>query len=432
MRLVLSVLLIVFASTPAWTQKHREPIECDILGASFTDDDRVAEGVGLQDLTPEAEPACTAAVLKFPTSSQLRFQLARGLFKVAKQDEALIVARKLAEEGYRPAQLLLSYALREGLGTAKDIAEADRLEELAADSGSLGAMALVAYRLLYGDPSRQDPVRAIKLLQKSAVRNAIAQHLLAQEYFTGRNLAKDIDRSYQLASMSASQGYSGGAYLAGFIRGVPGTVHYDLLAAEGLLRVAIKKKHAGAAYLLASWNESGIVKGATIEETLRLYELALAFGDVKARVKVDSLRQILSRFTSASPASFDELLQIARECRNLAQLSNQPETRGVFEQKSKKSLLLESFFTTLSSTSPLFNGKCSVPAGLPFHGCEITPSMYVRLPQDGPRIFEGDQLKIAILGPVKLRDNRYMLFTGSGTFCSIELEPSIVRYSIFQ
>ena len=134
---------------------------CDLIAASATDPERVAEGVTIGALDGEAGiQACRSALAKYPNTSRFEFQLARSLQKTESYAEAAKLYKSLVERGYFAALVNYGWLLNNGEGVARDEKAAVHLYLLAAQQGDTFGMFNVAMAYDSGQGLPLDPAQA--------------------------------------------------------------------------------------------------------------------------------------------------------------------------------------------------------------------------------------------------------------------------------
>ena len=144
--------------------------------------------------------------------------LGRGLFILFTVGVAVLCAgqnteldylaqRKAAEQGDVEAQFNLAGMYAEGLGVAKDEAEATKWYRKAAEQGDIDAQFNLGGRYVDGRGVEKNEVEAVKWYLKAADQgDAYAQFNLGMMYAEGRGVAKDEAESAKWYSKAAEQG----------------------------------------------------------------------------------------------------------------------------------------------------------------------------------------------------------------------------------
>ena len=116
--------------------------------------------------------------------------------------------RKLAEDGYHPAQRQMGKMYAEGNRVQKDEATAVEWYRKAAEQGNAEAQACLGSRYLYGtDGIAQDNAMALKWLQMAADQGvSYAQADLAFMYYNGQGVEQNDKKAAELFLKSAEQG----------------------------------------------------------------------------------------------------------------------------------------------------------------------------------------------------------------------------------
>ena len=142
---------------------------------------------------------------------------------VAKDDaEALKWYRKAAEQGNAVLQNMLGLMYGKGQGVAKDDAEAAKWFRKSAEQGNAFAQHILGTLYARGQGVPKDEAEALKWFRKPAESgDAIAQHTLGAMYFRGQGVVKDEWEASKWWGKAAEQGYAiaqsdlGGMYIKG-------------------------------------------------------------------------------------------------------------------------------------------------------------------------------------------------------------------------
>jgi uncharacterized protein len=106
------------------------PTPCDAAAALPSDPDRKADGVTYDQLNPAtAIAACQAAIVSYPNSGRIYFQLGRALEKGKKVQDAITAYNRAAELGHGGGYNNLGELYRDGKGFSKDPFKAQQLFE---------------------------------------------------------------------------------------------------------------------------------------------------------------------------------------------------------------------------------------------------------------------------------------------------------------
>ena len=116
--------------------------------------------------------------------------------------------RKCAEQGFPPAQFLLSGCYSKGYGVQKDDAESMKWLSKAAQQGYAGAQRELGGCYVRGDGMPKDLAEAVRWFRKAAEQgDAEAQFLLGSCYQSGDGVPKDVTESAGWFRKSAEQGH---------------------------------------------------------------------------------------------------------------------------------------------------------------------------------------------------------------------------------
>jgi TPR repeat protein len=247
--------LVIAAVPSAARAQSADLVLCDRLAADPGDPDKPADVKG----TPEIAHADIATAIKFckvasASSRRALYQLGRAYMANQQMPEAVGAYRKAADKGSTSAMVELGVMLATGAGVAKDVAQARKLFERAAQAGNpRGATNLAALpKTDAGGAPSDDPVKARALLAKAAETNS-------------------AEAQYQLGLMSAE--------------GVGGP--QDDAAARALFEKAAAQGHVGAMVQMGAFAQAG--RGGPKDESAAksYYEKAAELGneDAKAALK---------------------------------------------------------------------------------------------------------------------------------------------------
>jgi localization factor PodJL len=116
--------------------------------------------------------------------------------------------KRAANLGFAPAQFYLGRLYEAGAaGVGKDMTEARRWTERAAQSGDPAAMYNLASYLYAGDGGPKDPAGAVEWFRKAAERGVVnSQYNLAQLYETGHGVPKNLAEAYKWYLVAAAAG----------------------------------------------------------------------------------------------------------------------------------------------------------------------------------------------------------------------------------
>jgi localization factor PodJL len=121
---------------------------------------------------------------------------------------ALNDLKRAANLGFAPAQFYLGRMYEAGAaGVGKDMSEARRWTQRAAEGGDPAAMYNLASYLYAGDGGPKDPAGAAEWFRKSAERGVVnGQYNLAQLYETGHGVTKNLAEAYKWYLVAAAAG----------------------------------------------------------------------------------------------------------------------------------------------------------------------------------------------------------------------------------
>jgi localization factor PodJL len=116
--------------------------------------------------------------------------------------------KQVAESGYAPAQFYLAKLYETGVsGVVKNMAEARRWTERAAEGGDRSAMHNLALYEFRGEGGPQDLAAAARWFRKAAEAGVVdSQYNLALLYETGSGVEKDLGEAYKWFSVAAQGG----------------------------------------------------------------------------------------------------------------------------------------------------------------------------------------------------------------------------------
>lgn len=275
------------ASTLAANQAPEAPTLCDELAANPSDPDRVAKGVGFEEIDPVAAlAACKDAIDKWSNSPRFLYQLGRAHDRSDEMSDAIKRYEDAAALEYPYALYVLGYVYEDGDGATPDIDKAIGWYVKGAEAGVLNAYTrLIAiygeeasvrydeaeavhwlsrgaetgnpamqyyYGKLLGAGSERTPPSpegAVKWYEKASGQGHVeAQHDLALLLKDGDAVAKDLERARELLEVSFNGGYLRAAYELSntFSRISDESVHWLRLAATN--RVKIAQRSLGYAY----------------------------------------------------------------------------------------------------------------------------------------------------------------------------------------
>ncbi|MEH2546443.1 TPR repeat protein [Bradyrhizobium sp. AZCC 2262] len=211
MKRALQVLLIVVvaaasAQGPAHTQSA-DLVLCDRVAADPADPDKPADAKGVADIAASD----VAIAIKFcknaaGSSRRAMYQLGRAYAANRQMPEAMVAWRKAADKGSSSAMVELGVLYGTGAGVARDVAQARKLFERAAQAGNPRGVSNLA---ALGGGASSDPARGRELLSKAAETNAEAQYQLGMMLAEGNGGARDDTAARALFEKAAAQNHPG-------------------------------------------------------------------------------------------------------------------------------------------------------------------------------------------------------------------------------
>jgi len=199
-------LLSLFHS-PAHSQSA-DLVLCDRLASDPADPDRPKDFKGVSEIAP-SDIATAIKFCKIASASSRRalFQLGRAYAANKQWPEAIGAYRKAADKGSTSAMVELGVMYGAGSGLPKDLEQARRLFERAAEAGNPRGVTNLA---AIGDGTSSDPAKARALLVKAADENsAEAQYQLGLMTADGVGGSKDDVAARALFEKAAAQGHAG-------------------------------------------------------------------------------------------------------------------------------------------------------------------------------------------------------------------------------
>jgi TPR repeat protein len=144
----------------------------------------------------------------------------QGLGVARNPAEALKWLRKAVDQGDAHAQALLGFMYVEGTGVGRDVAEGLRWLRLAADQGDPLAQNMLGSMYRHGQGVAKDEAEALKWIGRAAdgfrkaadQGDASAQNMLASMYANGQGVAKDEAEALKWYRKAADQGYAGARF----------------------------------------------------------------------------------------------------------------------------------------------------------------------------------------------------------------------------
>jgi TPR repeat protein len=207
---VLFVLPVAVALAPSgvWAQSA-DLVLCDRVAADPADPDKPADVKG----TPDIAASDVATAIKYckiaaTGSRRAMYQLGRAYAANRQTPEAVAAWRKAADKGSTSAMVELGVLYGQGVGVARDEAQARKLFERAAQAGNPRGISNLA-ALGGGAGGSADPARARELLSKGAETNAEAQYQLGMMLAEGEGGTKDDSAARALFEKAAAQNHPG-------------------------------------------------------------------------------------------------------------------------------------------------------------------------------------------------------------------------------
>lgn len=262
MRTVAFAMLIASSAllTPAANSQTTEgaATDCDTYAADPFDPQRKADGVPFDKINPAlAIPACESAVLQYPDSTRLTFQLGRAFDKNADYSAAMVRYRQAAEQGYAPAQNAIGVAYNLGGGVLKDEAQAAIWFRKAAEQGNASAQSNLAIAYEFRRGVTQDILQAVTWHRKAADQGVAASQVnLAFYYEKGIGVEKDEAKAVAWYRKAAEQGDANGQYDLGVMYQYGRGVAKDEAQATDWYRKAAEQGNEAAKKKMAEMKET--------------------------------------------------------------------------------------------------------------------------------------------------------------------------------
>jgi TPR repeat protein len=206
MRLAFLCVLPFVLGTSAFAQNI--VTDCDKYAADELDPQRTAAGVDFKNMNVAlAFPACEEAVLQYPNSGRLAYQLGRANEKANKLTITATQYRRAADQNYAPAQLALGMLYANGQGVPKDDKQFIFWTRKAADQGYAVAQDALGDVYLNGRGVPEDDQQAVAWFRKAADQGYVAaQNRLGFMYLTGVGAPKDNEQAVAWFRKAADQG----------------------------------------------------------------------------------------------------------------------------------------------------------------------------------------------------------------------------------
>ena len=199
---------LLAAHAPAQAQSA-DLVLCDRLAADPADPDKPKDVKGVRAIDP-SDVATAIKYCKVASGGSRRalYELGRAYAANQQLSEAIGIYRKAADKGSTSAMVELGVMYGDGIGVAKDPAQARKLFERAAEAGNpRGVSNLAALSGSGGAPS--DPVKARALLSKAAETNPEAQYQLGLMMSNGAGGPQDDVAARTLFERASAQGHAG-------------------------------------------------------------------------------------------------------------------------------------------------------------------------------------------------------------------------------
>jgi len=199
---------LLAAHAPAQAQSA-DLVLCDRLAADPADPDKPKDVKGVRAIDP-SDVATAIKYCKVASGGSRRalYELGRAYAANQQLSEAIGIYRKAADKGSTSAMVELGVMYGDGVGVAKDPAQARKLFERAAEAGNpRGVSNLAALSGSGGAPS--DPVKARALLSKAAETNPEAQYQLGLMMSNGAGGPQDDVAARTLFERASAQGHAG-------------------------------------------------------------------------------------------------------------------------------------------------------------------------------------------------------------------------------
>jgi TPR repeat protein len=243
--IVCSVGLLSSFYSPARTQSA-DLVLCDRLASDPADPDRPKDFKGVSEIVA-SDIATAIKFCKTASASSRRalYQLGRAYAANQQWSEAIGAYRKAADKGSTSAMVELGVMYGTGSGLPKDLDQARKLFERAAEAGNPRGVTNLA---AISDGASSDPIKARALLEKSADQSS-------------------AEAQYQLGLMTAD--------------GVGGPK--DDVAARALFEKAAAQSHAGALERMGEFARTGRGGPQDTGAAKAYYEKAAALGNENAK-----------------------------------------------------------------------------------------------------------------------------------------------------
>lgn len=221
---------------------------------------------------------------------------ADSLYDEGRYDEAFAKARQPADNGNPIAAQVLALCYEFGRGTAKDMTQAVKYYQIAAEAGFATSMLNLGVAYQYGEGGLSIDLRkAVELYRKAAEKgDRLAQCNLGYCYEQGDGVAKDLTQAAYWYRKSADQGWSRAqAYLGECYEKGWGVTENHKTALDLYFKAAANG-HPYGQMRLARCYDFGIGIGKNVDEALRWYTKAADGGNEFARSRLAEIKADLS------------------------------------------------------------------------------------------------------------------------------------------
>ena len=192
---------------------------------------------------------------------------------------ALETLRPLAEQGAAPAQTLLGYMYREGLGVVQNDPAAVEWYRKAADQDDPDAQFLLGYMYQRGYGVPQYYARALQAYRNSADKGVTAARVaLGVMYDNAQGIARDRDEALAQFSSAAEAGLAGAQHSLAMAYEAGDGVRRDLDEALKLYRIAADQNFALSQNRLGEMYDRGKGVPRDYDEAVKWYRLAAEQG----------------------------------------------------------------------------------------------------------------------------------------------------------
>lgn len=158
--------------------------------------------------------------------------------------QAISWYNKAADNGHLKSQFLLGKMYLEGRTIAKNDHFGKKWLKLAAGHGSNEAKILLTK--LVNNPAQKESSAINILLKLAKTGDMEAQYVLAEHYYFGQILKKDLKKSAQWCKKAAKQGHVEAQYQMGIMHSEGKGIRKSIASSRKWLRLAAKQGHLGA------------------------------------------------------------------------------------------------------------------------------------------------------------------------------------------